>query len=129
MKNRGFTLVELLGVISILAIIGAIVFPIVSNVINKGLDDTDNAQTKSIEKAAKNWANANMFSNDLPKCNTDICNSSISVSNLITEGYLDSDDIISPKTGESYKCSSVKITKDAINNKYSFDFQFQKCEN
>lgn len=129
MKNKGFTLVELLGVIAILGIIGSITVTIVSNIINKGLDDTNNAQIKSIEKAAKNWANANMFSNDLPKCNTGSCNSSISVSYLITEGYLDSDDITSPKTGESYKCSSVKITKDAENNKYSFDFQFQKCEN
>ena len=128
MNNKGFTLVELLGVIAILAIIGAIVFPIVSNVINKGLDDTDDAQIKSIEKAAENWANANMFI--LPKNNGEFTN--IKVEKLQKEGYLEDDCIKNPKVDNDDECSynnaCVKIEKiekegDSSNPKYKFTFE------
>ena len=45
MKNKGFTLVELLGVIVVLAILALITIPIISNVIT-------NVRIKSLENSA-----------------------------------------------------------------------------
>ena len=115
MKNKGFTLIELLGVIVILGIIGAITFPIISNVISKGYSDIDAKQKTAIERAAKNWANNNQFN----------IKQSISVSELKEEGYLDDSNITNPKNGESYDCSKVNITNN--NGKFEFNFEFNKC--
>ena len=125
MKNRGFTLVELLGVIAILGIIGSITVMVVSNVINNGLDDTNKAQIKSIEKAAKNWANANMFS--LPKNNGEFTN--IKVEKLQKEGYLEDNCIKNPKIDNDGECSYnnacviIENKGDKNNPKYEFTFE------
>ena len=53
MKKKGFTLVELLAVITLLGLLGLIVVPIVTNTIENQRIKTDLQLTKLFEKSAK----------------------------------------------------------------------------
>ena len=56
--KKGFTLVELLGVLAILAIIATITVPIIVNVFNKASDDAFEDNAMSLSKAADNYYSA-----------------------------------------------------------------------
>lgn len=58
--KKGFTLIELIAVILILATIGLIVFPIVNGTIKSNKEKLYNAQIKEIELACEKWAYANI---------------------------------------------------------------------
>ena len=62
MKNKGFTLAEMLGVITILAILGLLIFPVVENSLRDGKEDLKKVQLSNIESAAKAWVAENLFS-------------------------------------------------------------------
>lgn len=115
--NKAFTLIELLGVIVILGIIGAITIPIITGVLNDSSENTNNAQINNIKTAAKNWATANAFKiKDKDE---------VSVKTLKKEGYLENININNPTNNKSYNCSKVIINKKQ--NKYVFDFKYIKC--
>src|SRR5574344_1819345 len=60
MKNkRGFTLVELLGLIVILAVIAAITIPTVTGIIKKNKEKAYNATVATIIDASKKWSSDN----------------------------------------------------------------------
>lgn len=54
--KKGFTLVELLGTITILGVIMLIVSPIARNIINDSKEELYEVQVSNIEDALKNWA-------------------------------------------------------------------------
>ena len=54
--NNAFTLVELLGVLIILAVIALITFPIVDSVIKNGREESYNRTVESIIEAASNYS-------------------------------------------------------------------------
>ena len=58
MKNKGFTLVELLATITILAIIATITVPIVINVFQSAEEDAFEDDAMSLSKAADNYYTA-----------------------------------------------------------------------
>ena len=64
MKNRGFTLLELLGVIVILALLTTLVFPSVLSVIKKASNKTDELSMKLISNAVDLFISENK--NDYP---------------------------------------------------------------
>ena len=80
MKNKAFTLIELLAVIVILGLLATITTPNIINAINVSREKTYSRQISLIEEAAERWAVDNM----------QIASSKnkISVSELKTEGYL-----------------------------------------
>ena len=93
MKKNGFTLIELISVIFLLAIMGMIVVPIVENSINGGKDDLYISQIDSIKASLKKYA--------IEKINQQMKNSGddvyLSLYDLKIAGYV-SVDIKDPRT-------------------------------
>ncbi len=61
-NNKGFTLAEILGVITILGLLGLIVFPAVDKAIKEGKEDLYKVQVSNIEAGAIAWVAENVFS-------------------------------------------------------------------
>ena len=115
MKNRGFTLLELLGVIVILALLTTLVFPSVLNVIKKSSNRTDKISMDLINNAAdiyiENHANSFKKRNGSKFI--------IDMKELIEDGNLPSNLKISDIEDIEEKC--VQVTY--INNKYSYELK------
>lgn len=107
--KKGFTLVELLGVIVVLGILGAVSVPTVTSIINNNADNIDKAQEKMIISAARSYVTSNGF--NPPNC--------VNISTLKQEGYLDDISIKSAKTETSFDDYSVAITKNGDNFTYA----------
>ena len=95
MNKKGFTLVELLGVITVLAIIGVITMPIVNKTIKDSKEKSYKAQIKEIEKAAEDYTaeNMNLVLDGTTLCpsNTPVAIPTIDVYKLMDEGYIPED--------------------------------------
>lgn len=101
MKNKGFTLIELVGTIVIISLILLIVTPAISNSLKKGVSNADKQMEESIIMAAKNY-----FSDNKNR-------SCVKLSTLQEEGYADIN-IKKPSDGEII--TNVKVVKNG--NKY-----------
>ena len=110
MKNRAYTLIELLSVVVILAIIGAIAVPKV-------------LETIGISKlTAYNVAKNNIVSSAKIKYLADVNNSKTTqytVDDLIEGGYLKKD-IKNPITNQKYEDTKIIITNENGNIKYDY---------
>lgn len=114
MKNKGFTLVEILITITILGFLSLLVVSTTNNIIKKSEEKAYNTQLEIIKKAAQEYATE--VAEDLPveKYQTYIIN----ISELLDNKYLEKKQIINPKTGENIKgCITVKINSK---NKYEY---------
>lgn len=119
MKNKAFTLVELLGVIVILGIIATITIPIVQRTILENTEEAYQDQVASFEKAAKNYVASDVY-NMSTKCLNRTC--TVSLDTLQKEGFLPSGDIINPKTDEKFNMENiVDITYNGGNFSYNYD--------
>lgn len=110
MKNKAYTLIELLSVIVILAIVSAIAVPKVLDTIGVAKITAYNASKKNIIKSAK------------IKYLADVNDSNVieyTVDDLITDGYLKKN-IKNPLTNEEYKDTKVLITKENGQIKYEY---------
>ena len=115
--KKGFTLVELLGVIMILGILALVTTNVISNSLNESKNDLYNIQINNIIESAKVWANANVFS--LPENDGEFVD--ITLGELKEAGFMD-DDVINPITNEQFSNSmKVRITK--IGNNYSYNVE------
>jgi len=92
--KRGFTLVELLATLIVLATLGLIIFPVVSNTIRNGKDKLYEAQINEIEEATEKWAYLNIDLLPLEGEST-----TITILELKKAGFLPLD-IRNPKTNE-----------------------------
>lgn len=117
MKNRGFTLVELLGVVFILALLGLIIIPVVSNVLNDNKMKLYNVQIQHIEDGAKSYVSERVFSIDIP----DGTSRGITLGTLQDLGYVKSD-ISDPLTRQKFSRDLIIV----ISNK-SGAFEYTVC--
>ena len=110
MNRKGFTLVELLAVIIILALLAVIASTSVTKVVDDSKNDLATAQIKLIEDAAKVWGAENMSA--LPEGNSCIY---LTLKDLKTYGLIDSD-IRNPKTEKKLSNDlKIKITSKISN--------------
>ncbi len=91
MKNkRAFTLIELLAVITIIAILMTIITPVLVKLLNENKQKLYEQQTDTLVAAGKRWANdhTQYLSETTPYC--------ISIETLADDGYISGDDLINP---------------------------------
>ena len=103
MKNRGFTLLELLGVIVILALLTTLVFPSILNTIKKSSNQTDELSMDLISNAADLYIENH--ANDFKKRNGS--KFIIDMKELIEDGNLPSNVKISDIDNIDDKCLQV----------------------
>lgn len=124
--KKGFTLVELLGVIVILGLIAMIAIPTINSALNSSREKAYNEQIKTIEDTAGTYMSKNSLK--LPdqlegnKC-------SIRISTLQQAGLLDSDDIQNPmyKEGstdekENFENFNGSVIITFTGNKYKYEY-------
>ena len=114
MNKKAFTLVELLGVIVILGIIGMITTPIVQNTIDKNNTRLCEDQIESFKKAAKNYVASNPFTN----LDTE---TSITIGKLQENGYIEESELKNPRGGNFSPNSVVKITYNGKKITYEYE--------
>ena len=115
--KKGFTLVELLGVIVVLAIISMIAVPLIDRSINKSDEDLYNTQINQIVKAAKNYYAEPENIDGLPQGAGDSV--TVTLEALQKGGYLPTE-VDNPKTGEPFNptLSYVTVTKKGNHFEY-----------
>ena len=98
MKNKGFTLIEMLGVMTLLVVIFAFIYPNVIHMLEKG-KETDYAEYESsVFLAAEAYVNSDTtLSSQLVNEGDSI---SITYSTLLTNGFLSSK-LVNPKTNKA----------------------------
>jgi len=117
MKKRGFTLIELIAVIILLGILGLIVVPIVTNVINDDKESLYQAQVKKIEAEAEKWGYENL--DMLPEKEGDTV--TLTILELKKNGFLPLD-LRNPKTGDLFP-NDMQIVVSFSKNQYDFKLQ------
>lgn len=92
-NNKGFTLAEILGVITILALLGIVVFPAVEKSLKESKQSLYDIQISNIESGARTWIAENVFS--IPDKEGESI--TLTLSQLKQDGKVD-ENITNPKT-------------------------------
>ena len=120
MKNKGFTLVELLAVVAILALVITIVAPKIFSQFKTAEETSDREQINSLIEASRIYMNQN--TNLLPEGNNEYV---ISLRELKNSGIIQTKQILNPSTKQELNgCIVVKY----VNNKYDYQYkEFNDC--
>ena len=115
MKNKGFTLAELLGVIIILGVIASIATISITNSMKTSKEELYDLQVENIINGAKTWASGNVF--ELPENDGEAIY--LTLAELKQAGFVEKD-ITNPLTNELFSDQlQVKITK--VDNNYNYE--------
>ena len=116
MNNKGFTLIELIVTIALLAIILTISFVSITAVINSNKEEQCNNLVNSIKSASEEYVSDNRYNSEFIKS---VRNKSITIdgSVLVNNNYLNGT-IINPFNNEEIVSNSIKITI-TLNNDYT----------
>ena len=115
-RSKGFTLIELIGVIVIVALLALLIVPIVSNVVSSSKAKLYKNTLKNIELSAKDWF---IDEDNIEKLPTNVDNCYINLSELKDEGLVDKD-IKNPETGELLDDSKINILVTKNGSSYNF---------
>ena len=119
MKNKGFTLIELLAVITVIAIIATITVIVTNKIIKNTKNTLLERQKQTIEEAARDY-----YLKEGMNDNFDSKESCVNLSKLLSKGYLETKEVVNPKTKETMG-GSVIITYSA--NQYNYKYQDTVC--
>ena len=120
MKNKGFTLVELLAVVAILMLLISVITPKVMSQLNMSEDVTQKEQINTLIDIAKIYTNQN--TTKLPEENH---TSIITIEELKQSELINKNEIIDPKTKEQIT-GCIRITIE--HNKYKYEYSKNNCE-
>ena len=121
MKNKGFSLVELLAVIILLGILAVMLIPNMYTHLQDSKEDLYNTQVNIIKEAAENYVADNI--EDII-CSSDGENTEILLSNLQSGGYL-KEDLKNPKTNENFSSDQkVIVTCTEKTNEQTGDINY-----
>lgn len=124
MKKNGFTLVELLGVITILAMLGVIVVPVVSRMLSDNKQSLYDTQIRNIQSGASNYVADHVFSIDLPVGTS----KGITLGTLKNMGYVEND-IKDPISKRKFDDSMVIIiTNTSKGYEYKVCTRYVSCD-
>lgn len=113
MNKKGFTLIELMGVIILLGIIGLIATMVINNTLKEQRENACQMQVENIISGAKAWASKNVFA--LPSNSS----KTITLQELQEGGYVDKN-IKNPITDKEIDSSlEIRITPDG--NSYTYE--------
>lgn len=116
MKNKkGFTLVEVLGVITILAALALIAVPTVDNIITKNREKMYQAQITTIKNSLKTWGDA--YTEYLPEDGEDAL--VINLGTLKVMGFID-EDIKNPNTNLCFS-NDMSLSISAVKQGYTYN--------
>ena len=124
-KKNGFTLIEIMGAISIIVLLAIIAVPIIEKNVKKGKEQASEIQIKNIELAAQNWVSdnkaelANYFVNNTVK--------KITLKELIDNGYIENETLKDPLNGREYGLTSsvveiIYISKNNYDYKVTLEY-------
>lgn len=113
MKQKGFTLIELLGVLIVLALLAALVIPVVTKTVKNNKQKLYNVQIEAIEKAAKDYAIKNI--DTLPEEGEVL---TITLGELKRDGFVEQE-IRNPITKELFS-DDLKIEIRRKDEQYSY---------
>lgn len=111
MNKKGFTLMELLAVIVILALLAIVAYPNVARLINNAKNNVEEIQYSALLKVAQTYVSKHAA--------TLGDNETICISDLKKDGLLEDKTIVDPKTDEEYN-GCFQITWDTENNQYDY---------
>lgn len=118
MKNKGFTLVEILAVIVVLGLLAAIITPTVNNLIKDSEETLEKKQINTIINATKKYVVEN--SELLPDSESENA-VYIETTTLLEEGMIDKENIINPKTKEEmWGCVIINYSQSY--NQYNYEY-------
>lgn len=108
MNNKGFTLIELIVTIALLAIILTISFVSITAVINSNKEEQCNNLVNSIKSASEEYVSDNRYNSEFIKS---VRNKIITIygSVLVNNNYLNGS-IVNPFNNKEIDASSIKLT-------------------
>ncbi len=113
MNKKGFTIVELLVTITLLAIISTISVISITSFINKNKENNYEILKNTILEASKEYVADNRYGNIEP---------SITAQYLLDNHYITSG-LTDPKTGKNIDLNSIIITITFQNKKYTYEIK------
>lgn len=116
MKNKGFTLAELIGVIVVLSLICLITVPAVANILKQNKQSLCKTQLNNILVAANNYASENLLS--MPTVDQE--SKIITLQDLIDTSFID-ENIKNPVDKEIFD-PEIEITIKKVGKKLDVDF-------
>ena len=117
MKKKGFTLVEMLVVLVVLALIAAITTPIIVNVVRSTKSNSNKIQKELLISYAKIWLSKN--DNKISDVEGSVYN--LSLEEMYRDGIISNSTYVDIEKDKSYDNACIKITTKENGYGYEFD--------
>lgn len=122
-NKKGFTLLELLGVIVLLGVVALLVATLSNRILGESKESLYETQKEAIIIATKNWAISN--NGILPMSETDEAYN-LPLTKLAEDGYIENEELIDPRNNKKI-CGYVKITYNENKNQYKYQMIEETC--